>query len=193
MQEFSRESLRVLLAAFVEERDLTTRRVAKAIGCSDATIIRLLAGRTWPSDEMMKQVGLMIELGFDKYARLTDPEKKQLSQTVGVVGGGVLGFAAIAHTVRTFSVPGLSAPGITSRLAALGSKVGGGMADGVSVAAAAPFVASAFGYALGYAIIEGVKYFASERELNVADLNPLWEIINEAAGPSVTSSLNCTT
>lgn len=114
MQEITRESLWVLLAAFIEKYDLTTRRVAKSIGCSDATITRLLFGQTLPSDEMMKQVLLMIELGFDKYSGLTEAQKEQLSQKIGAVGGGVLGFSGITAAVGALGVPGLSAAGITS-------------------------------------------------------------------------------
>lgn len=171
----------MLLAAFMEEQDLSARQVAKAIGCPEATIIRLLAGKTLPSDEMMKQVGLMIELGFDKYATLTEVEKGQLSEKIGAVGGGILGFATISAAVEGLGLAGLSAAGISSGLAALGSVVGGGMLLGVGVAAAIPIAAGA----AGYAIIKSVKYLASEVALNEKDLDPHWESVfaGEDEGP----------
>jgi hypothetical protein len=179
MNEITRENLRILLAAFIENNDLTARRVAKAIGCSDATVTRLLFGKTHPSDEMMKQVGLMIELGFERYATLSHAEKERFSEKLGTVSGGALGFSGITATVSALGVPGLSAAGITSGLAGLGSLVGGGMIVGVSVAAAIPIVAGA----AGYAIIKGIKFLASGKELDVTDVNPRWEIAHEDRGP----------
>lgn len=180
MQEFSRESLRVLLAAFIEQHDLMTRRVAKAIGCSDATIIRLLAAKTLPSDEMMQEVALMVQAGFDRYARMTKPERRLLSKKMerSVVGGSVVGgFAAIPDVVGAFGKQGLSGPGIASGLKKMSG--GNGMVGGIQAAAAIPILAGA----LGYVVIVGVNYFASERQLDVTDMNPRWEIINEAEGP----------
>jgi len=54
MNQFSRDNSRLLLAAFIEENDLNVRQVAKVIGCSEATLVRILAARSLPSDEMMK-------------------------------------------------------------------------------------------------------------------------------------------
>lgn len=179
MDEISREGVPALLAAYIETSDLTTRRTAKAIGCSEATIMRLLAGKTLPSDEMMKQVALMIELGIDSYLRLTPPEKDELSGMIGAVVGGCLGFGYVTNGVRRWGVRGLSAPGITSGLAALGAKVGGGMNRGVLALAGIPLVAGAAGYVLGQTIVRGVKYFASEAALNVKELDPRWEVVPE--------------
>jgi hypothetical protein len=48
------------------------------------------------------------------------------------------------------------------------------MAAGVVVAAAIPLAAGA----AGYAIIKGVKFFFSERELTSEKTSPRWEIPN---------------
>jgi len=172
MEEMTRNNCRLLLAAFMEKNELTTRAVARAIGCSDATITRLLAAKTKPSDEMLKQVSIMIEVEFSAYEKLSDSEKEKLSEAIGVAGGGVLGFATISAAVSSLgSVAGLSAAGITSGLATLGSIVGGGMIIGVSVAAAIPLAAGA----AGYAIIKAVKHLASEQQLNSTDIDLRWE------------------
>jgi hypothetical protein len=64
--------------------------------------------------------------------------------TVGAVAGTAGAVGAIA---ASGSIAGLSAAGITSGLAAVGGVVGGGMAAGVCITAAAPVVAAA---AVGY-------------------------------------------
>lgn len=170
VEEITRKNLRLLLAAFIEKNELTTRRVARAIGCSEPTVKRLLSGRTLPSDEMMKQVGLMVELGFKQYAALTVTQKEQLSQKIGAVGGGVVGFGVVYAAVGSLGLPGMSAAGITSGLAALG--VGGGMIAGVLVAAAIPLTAGA----LVYGAIKGGKYLFFERRLDAADFDSTWEV-----------------
>ena len=173
MDEINRDNCRILLAAFIEENDLTVGRVAKAIGCSEATLVRILAERSWPSGEMLKRVGIMFELGFPAYARLSEAQKERISEKIGTVGGGILGFGSISAAISSFgAVGGLSAAGVTSGLAALGSLIGGGMVAGVAVAGAIPLAAGT----AGYAIIKGIKYLAAEWQLNVTERDERWEI-----------------
>jgi plasmid maintenance system antidote protein VapI len=174
MQEITRKNLRILLSGFMEKNNVMPRRVAKAIGCGEATIIRLLMGTSWPSDEMIKQVGMMIELGFDRYSKLTTRDKERLSDAIGTVAGGTIGFSAIYAAVSALGLSGVSAAGITSGLAALGSMIGGGMIAGVLVSAAFPIGGIIIGRKLA-------KHWASEKELNDAEFNPQWEI--RAVGP----------
>ena len=175
MEEITRDNCRLLLAAFLEENNLSTRVVSRAIGSPEASIARILAGKSKPSDEMLKQVGVMLGIGFEKYQKLTESEKEKISEALGAVGGGTLGFASIAATISSLgSVAGLSAAGISSGLAALGTIVGGGMIAGVSVAAAIPLAVGA----IGYGVIKGVKYFFEEHQLNTEDIDTRWEISN---------------
>lgn len=173
MNQITQDNCRLLLAAFIEENDLNVRRVAKVLGCSEATLVRILAARSLPSDEMMKQVGIMIELGFVSYSKLSSAQKEHISEAIGTAGGGILGFGSISAAISSLgAVGGLSGAGITSGLATLGAVVSGGMVAGVMVAAALPIAAGA----TGYAIIKGVKYLASEWQLNVTELDERWEV-----------------
>lgn len=172
-EDITPTNCRLLLAAFIEKETLTAPSVAKAIGCRHATLARILSGKSIPTDALMKQVGIMIGIGFSKYETLSEAEKEKIAEAIGAVGGGVLGFGSIAAAVSASgAVAGLSAAGITSGLAAIGTIVGGGMMAGVAVAAAIPLAAGA----IGYAVIKGVKYFFSETEFNKDELDPRWEI-----------------
>jgi len=174
MKEINRDNCRLLLAAFLERHELSTRVVARAIGCPEASIARILEAKSKPSDEMLKQVGLMLEIGFERYQKLTEAEKEKISEALGTIGGGTLGFASITAAISTLgTVAGLSASGIASGLAALGTIVGGGMAAGVSVAAAIPIA----GAAIGYLIIKGVKYLFGKYQLSIDDIDQKWEIL----------------
>ena len=76
-------------------------------------------------------------------------EKNDNGAAIAGVGAGVVGAAGSVGTVAAAgSVAGLGAAGITSGLAAVGSVVGGGMAAGLVITAAAPLAIGAAGYGL---------------------------------------------
>src|SRR5207248_4251364 len=113
--------------------------------------------------KFMKQTGIIIAIGMEKYEKLSNAEKEHISEMIGTGGATVFGFGGITAAVSASgTVAGLSATGISSGLAAIGSLVGGGMAAGVAVAAAIPIAAEA----AGYGIIKGVRFLFSRRELN---------------------------
>lgn len=72
---------------------------------------------------------------------------EDLGGTVAAATGAVAGGAgAITAVAASGAVSGLGAAGITSGLAAVGSVVGGGMAAGLLVTAAAPVAVGAIAY-----------------------------------------------
>ncbi len=176
MNDFNRENFAILTAAFMEQHGLSVRHIASVITCSEATLNRLLSSSTLASDNMLRQGALLIELGLDRYSKLTEAEREKLSETLGVIGGGAIGFGSVTAAVSALgSVAGLSAAGISSGLGAMGAIVGGGMAAGIAVASAIPIAAAG----LGYGIIRAVKYFVGEAQLGAQELDPTWEIPNE--------------
>ena len=165
------ENCRVLLAAYMEKDEISVSKISKSIGCSTPTVNRILAGETLPTIDFIKQVGILVELGYEKYKKLSDADKEQISEAIGAVGGGILGFGAITAAVSASgSVAGLSAAGIASGLAAIGA---GGMLGGILTLAAVPIAAGA----LGYGIIKGIKYLVSEDELSSESIDEKWERI----------------
>ncbi|HEY3899675.1 MAG TPA: hypothetical protein VGM54_13730 [Chthoniobacter sp.] len=185
MDEIPSGKWAALFAAFLERSKISVRSAAGAIGCSQTTMGRLIVSKTKPSAEMLKQSAVMIELGYERYRKLTKAEKEKISEAIGAVGGGTLGFAAVTAAISTLGISGLSAAGITSGLAALGAIVGGGMVAGVTVAAAIPIAAGA----LGYGIILAVKGALGKYRLDKEKYDPLWELPwNEKEGPSQTES-----
>jgi len=117
-KEINKFNCRLLLAAFMEKNGVGSPSTSKAIGCSHATFARILAGITFPSIEFMKQVGILLEIGINNYEKLSEADKEKISEAIGTIGGGALGFAGIASAVSAAGVAGLSAAGITSGLAA---------------------------------------------------------------------------
>ena len=139
------------------------------------TLTRIILEKTLASDEMIIQTGLMMQIGYKQYSKLSDAEKEKFSETIGAVGGGVLGFASIAGAISVLGTAGLSAAGITSGLAALGAIVGGGMVAGVTVAAALPLGVAA----AGYGVVKMVKSKAGDIKVNMKNIDSKWEIVIE--------------
>jgi transcriptional regulator with XRE-family HTH domain len=88
MNELNRDNFAPMLNAFLKENALSQRRVATTIGCSEPTLNRLLSRETLPSDEMLKQSGVLIDIGFTRYSKLSKAEKEKISEAIGAVGGG---------------------------------------------------------------------------------------------------------
>ena len=173
MDSITRDNCKVLLAAFIEENDLSAREMAKAIPCSEASISRILAGESLPTDNMLAEVGILIEIGFERYSNLSNSEKKKLLDAMGAVGGGAIGFSAITAAVSTLgAVSGLSAAGVTTGLGALGAIVGGSMVAGISVAAAIPIAAGA----AGYGVIKAAKIISRKYKMDQEKFDPEWEM-----------------
>jgi len=89
------------------------------------------------------------------------PEAERKARTAGRAGsaaGAIAGSFGSITAISTLGVPGLSAAGISSGLAAIGGAVGGGMAAGTMCAIAAPAAAAAI---LGYLAYRLILWLAS--------------------------------
>ncbi|MFY0311302.1 hypothetical protein ACFMBG_15535 [Leisingera sp. D0M16] len=84
---------------------------------------------------------------------MTKDNKDLATASGAIVGGG----AAIAGISQLGAVTGLGATGITSGLATFGAFVGGGMASGLALTAAAPVLGGVLAFA-------GYRYFTAEEE-----------------------------
>jgi len=172
MQNLTRENYSEILHDFINKYNLNKTKISKVIGCSSATMERLLNNNSLPSDEMLKQTGLLITLGIEKYRKLTNAEKEKISEILGTLSGGGLGFATLTAIVGELGVVGLSGAGIMSGLAVLGSAVGAGAAVGIAVAAAVPIVAGA----AGYGIVKAIKAITSKYKNKSTFIDNKWEI-----------------
>ncbi|MCQ4141905.1 hypothetical protein [Chryseobacterium sp. EO14] len=172
MQNITRENYSEILHDFINKYNLNKKKISKVIGCSSATMERLLNGNSLPSDEMLKQTGILITLGIEKYSKLTKTERENISELLGTLSGGGLGFATITAIVSELGFLGLSGAGIMSGLAVLGSAVGAGAAAGIVVAATVPIAAGA----AGYGIVKAVKAITRKYKNKSTFIDNKWEI-----------------
>ncbi|WP_143106481.1 hypothetical protein [Chryseobacterium formosense] len=162
-----------MLYDFVNKYNLNKKKVSKVIGCSLATMERLLNGNSLPSDEMLKQTGILMTVGIEKYSKMTKTEREKISEVLGTLSGGGLGFATLTAIVGELGFVGLSGAGIMSGLAVLGSAVGAGAAAGIVVAAAVPIAAGA----AGYGIVKAVKAITKNYKNKSTFIDNKWEIV----------------
>ncbi|WP_419470439.1 hypothetical protein [Candidatus Kuenenia sp.] len=104
------------------------------------------------------EVGAVIIVFFSKEELMGND--KDGSSVVGVMAstgtGAVAGAGGAVTAVAVGGVSGLGATGITSGLAAVGTVVGGGMAAGLAVVAAAPIAAAGAGYGV-YKLVKWLR------------------------------------
>ena len=117
----TRHNYFIFLTTFIKNEDVSSRRVAKVIGCSTPTVKRLADGKVWPTDEMLKQSAVMFEIGIDRYGRLTKPEKEKVAKAIVVDETGVE-FAAVTSAVGALGVGGaVVGAGLTAMATRIGS------------------------------------------------------------------------
>lgn len=98
-ESITRENLKELLSNFIANNNLLNKDIAKAIGCSISSIERITNNRSYPSDEMIKQCGILFSIGYEGYKKLSKSDKEKISEGIGTVGGGVLGFGSTNVTL----------------------------------------------------------------------------------------------
>lgn len=157
---------------------ISRRELAQKIGVSEATIRRIEAGQSKPTDEFMNRVRALCAIGMSKFGKLSESQKEKVSDTFGIAGGVVAGIGgAVGAVSASGAVAGLSAAGMTSGLAALG---GGAMLAGIGVVAAIPI---ATGLA-GLGLVKGIKKICEANKLSCQERQGKWEITTTGKGDS---------
>lgn len=175
-ESITRENLAHYLSAFLKSGEISIANIAKAIGCPIATIERIISKETFPTDDMLKQCAILISIGYKKYKKLSIANKEKISESIGTVGGGILGFSAISAAIGSSgTIIGLSAAGITSGLGTIGTFLGGGMLAGVTAVAVIPLAVRA----TGYGMVKGIKTLITYHKINDKKINYFWEIPKE--------------
>lgn len=178
VENIARENLPNFLAVFIEKNKLEVENVSEAIGCSIQVVSRIIAGKTFASDEMIKQCRVMIAIGFEEYKKLSDSQKESISGTRGTLGKGVLGFASITAVISIIAfgvvIDVLKVGAMTGTMSGLDTIVAivfYGITLTIAVEATLITVA-----ALGYTLIKGIKSVFSDNKLGDEDFDPRWEI-----------------
>jgi transcriptional regulator with XRE-family HTH domain len=152
---------------------MSRRDLAERLGCSIATIARIESRnentKSEPTNAFMDTLRALCIIGHERYSNMSEEERNKVLEysTAGGGAGGGLG-AAIASVSVAGSVPGLSAAGIASGLAA----IGGSLLGGLAVVAALPVA----GGALGFGVARAIKKLVKANKLYTKTLDNRFEI-----------------
>ncbi|MDD3276739.1 MAG: helix-turn-helix transcriptional regulator, partial [Kiritimatiellales bacterium] len=106
---------------------ITRRELASIIGCSEATISRIEAGKTKPTIDFMNRLRALVLIGQSKFKSLSSKDKEKTIEFVSATSAAGAGFgAAMAAVSASGTVVGLSAAGVASGLSAIGGTILGG-------------------------------------------------------------------
>jgi transcriptional regulator with XRE-family HTH domain len=149
---------------------LSRRELAKILGCSESTIVRIERKGTLPTNDFLFRLLALVSIGHSKYSKMSAKEKEGISEVIGASGGILAGVGgAIGAISASGAVAGLSAAGITSGLAAIG---GGAILGGVAVVAAIPVAVGAAGFGL----VKGIKKICEANRLSCKEIDGKYEI-----------------
>lgn len=171
MSNINSENYHTVFYNYVNTHKLNISKTAKALNCSVPTLDRLLKNQSKPSEEMIKQTGLLMVIGFEKYAKLSEAEKEKYSKKLGPLVGAGLGLASIPAVVGGLGTAGLSGAGIMSGLATAGAIVGGGAAAGIVVVGSGAILAGI----AGYGTVKGIKHILSTIKSKRVNQDSRWE------------------
>jgi DNA-binding XRE family transcriptional regulator len=158
-----------------EVSGMSRRELAEVLGCSESTVFRIEAKKTFATNDFIDRLRGLSTVGYYKFSKMTEAEKGVIGEAIGTAGGAATGVgASIAAVSAAGSVGGLSAAGITSGLAAIG---GGTMLGGIATIAAIPI---AVGLA-GWGLVKGIKAICAANNLSCEEVNDYFEIVSGAS------------
>jgi transcriptional regulator with XRE-family HTH domain len=148
---------------------MTRRDLAKVMGCSEATISRIEAGKTKPTADFMNKLFGLVAIGAAKYKTLSAEERKGLAEHMAALGGAGAGLGASLSAISASgAIAGLSAAGVASGL----SVIGGSIAAGAALVASIPVAA---GFA-SFGLVKGIKAICDANKLNCTEIDGRFEI-----------------
>ncbi len=140
--------------------------LAKTLGVSRSTVMRIEAGQTFPSEDLLNRLKAIQLIGISKFRALSEKDRDHFTLFMNEIGENPDDFssAAAAHMVKTLTPAGI--------LAGLGTIAGASLNLSTSVVSAVPVLSSLAGYGL----VKGLKAILEANDLNCTEREGVWEI-----------------
>ena len=163
MEKISKQELpfklREFLARHAEEFD--TKDFARSVNTTNME--DLISGKTPVTERDYAEIVIAMTIieakGWSYWESMSQDQKSELAAKFIAAGGSTMTVGGMIAVISACGVPGLSAAGIASGLAAIGALVGGGMVAGIVVCSAAPLVVGGLLYAVFKKGKKPVMYF----------------------------------
>lgn len=152
MEKISKQELMLKLNDFLGKHSLNKYDFAKSVGMTEERLSAIMINANLLSEQEYAEIVIALAVienkGWPYWAAMSREEKSEMAAKFIAAGGSTMTVGASIAAISALGVPGLSAAGIASGLAAIGAFVGGGMVAGIAICATAPLVVGATLYGI---------------------------------------------
>jgi len=145
---------------------MSMAELAKTLGVSRSTVMRIEAGKTLPSEELLNRLKAIQLIGISKFQELSQKDRKHFAIFMNGIGENADDFST---EMTTHMVKALTPSGI---LAGLGTIASASLNMPTSVVSTVPVLSSLAGYGL----VKGLKTILEANNLNCTEKDGVWEI-----------------
>jgi HSP20 family protein len=149
---------------------MSMAELAKTLGVSRSTVMRIEAGQTQPSEDLLNRLKAVQLIGISKFLELSQKDREQFRLFMNGSGENPDDFS---KDMAPHMVDALTPPGI---LAGLGTIAGASLSMSASVVSAVPVLSSLAGYGL----VKGLKAVLEANHLNCTEKEGVWEITTKS-------------
>ncbi len=153
---------------------MSMAELAKTLGVSRSTVMRIEAGQTLPSEEVLNRLKAIQLIGISKFLELSQKDREQFALFMNGMGENSDDFS---NNMTTHMVKALTPSGI---LAGLGTIAGASLNMATPVVSGVPVLSSLAGYGL----VKGLKAVLEANHLNCVEKKGVWEITTKSGQPS---------
>lgn len=144
MKKIRLEELSSKLNEFLRKHSMETKEFAKSVGMTSLELSEILTQSRLATEkeyaEIMIAMTIIEAKGWEFWCSMGQEKKDEIVAKFVAAGGSTMTIGGMIAIISACGVPGLSAAGIASGLAAIGALVGGGMVAGIAVCSAAPIL-----------------------------------------------------
>jgi len=148
---------------------MSVAELAKALGVSRSTVMRIEAGQTIPSDDLINRLKAIQLIGISKFRALSEIDSARFLELIEEIGENPEIFS---EAITKRMVKELTPAGI---LAGLGTIASASLNLSTSVISSIPVLASLAGYGL----VKGLKAILEANNLSCIENEGVWEITKE--------------
>jgi len=149
---------------------MSMAELAKTVGVSRSTVMRIEAGQTLPSEEILNRLKAIQLIGISKFLELSQKDREQFTLFMNELGENADDFS---NNMTTHMAKALTPSGI---LAGLGTIASASLNMSTSVVSAVPVLSSLAGYGL----VKGLKAVLEANHLNCIEKEGVWEITTKS-------------
>ena len=148
---------------------MSLQDLAKIIGVSRSTIMRIEDGKTLPSDEFLNRLKALQVIGVSKFRALSKKDKTHFTELIEETGEDP---EIVSKAISKNMLKKLTPAGI---IAGLGTVGGAAL---VAPAATVSSISIAAGFA-GFGIVKGLQAILKANDLKATKVDGRWEIIRK--------------